>query len=381
MGLRDFVSEAVWRLCGLVPVDRRKVLFSSYYGRGYSDSPKAIAQELLRSGEPLKLLWIVKDEQEAKTLPHGIRPVPMNSLRRFYEGATAGFWVDNCRRFARRKRRGQYYLQTWHGFALKRIEKDAQSVLPPEYAVTSRRDGQMTDLMVSGSEFMRRIYQNSFWYDGEVAMYGTPRNDIFFTGGAEISRKVHDFFALPQDRRLLLYAPTFRADHSTGCYGLDAGAVLQACEDRFGGKWTALIRLHPNVAGKSGGLFAYDGEGIIDATAYADMQELLVAADLLITDYSSSMFDYALQGRPCVQFATDLEAYRQDRNFYFELDSLPFPMARDNDALVSLIRGFDEQAYAHSWERFKQEQGIVEDGNASARCARWILERMKGEKQ
>ena len=378
MGLRDFASQAMWRLCGLLPIDRKKVVFSSYYGRGYSDSPKAIAEELIRSGEDLKLRWIVKDADEAGTLPEQIRPVPLHGVRRVYEMSTAGFWVDNCRKYERRKRRGQKYLQTWHGFALKRIEKDAADSLDPEYVSGSRRDAAQTDLMVSGSEFMGRLYRDSFWYDGEIAMYGTPRNDIFFAEDTGIPRKVHDFFSLPQGRRLLLYAPTFRADHTTDCYGLDAQGILQACEERFGGEWTALIRLHPNVAGKSEGLFAYDGGRIIDATAYADMQELLVAADLLITDYSSSMFDYALQGKPCVQFATDLEQYRADRNFYFELDGLPFPMAQSNEELKAQIRSFDEETYANEWKKFKQEQGIMEDGKASSRCADWILQHMKG---
>ncbi len=108
------------------------------------------------------------------------------------------------------------------------------------------------------------------------------------------------------------------------------------------------------------------------------MQELLVAADLLITDYSSSMFDYALQGKPCIQFATDLEQYRADRNFYFELDGLPFPMAQSNEELKAQIRSFDEEIYANEWKKFKQEQGIMEDGKASSRCASWILQHMKG---
>ena len=140
MGLRDFASEAMWRLCGLLPIDRKKVVFSSYYGRGYSDSPKAIAEELIRSGEDLKLRWIVKDAGEAGTLPEQIRPVPLHGIRRVYEMSTAGFWVDNCRKYERRKRRGQKYLQTWHGFALKRIEKDAADSLCLLYTSPSPRD-------------------------------------------------------------------------------------------------------------------------------------------------------------------------------------------------------------------------------------------------
>ena len=124
---------------------------------------------------------------------------------------------------------------------------------------------------------------------------------------------------------------------------------------------------------KSGQVFSYDGRRIVDATMYPDMQELLCAADMLITDYSSCMFDFALSGKPCLQFAVDIEAYRADRGFYFPLDSLPFPLADSNEALRKQITGFDERAYRDAWQRFAEEQGLCEDGKAALRCAQWIL--------
>lgn len=378
--LRDFASAAVWRLCRLLPVDSRKVLFSSYYGRGFSDNPKAIAQALLDSGESVRLQWIVKSSEEARSLPAGIQPVPYTGLRRILAVSTAKVWVDNCRKYERAKRPGQFYMQTWHGFALKRIEQDAADSLAPEYVQGCVRDSGQTDLMVSGSAFMTKLYRNSFWYGGEVAEFGSPRNDIFFHPDSTIHCRLRDFFHLPQDQRLLLYAPTFRADGSTAAYGLDAEGALAACEARFGGSWSALIRLHPNAAKLSAGLFPYDGRRILDATDYPDMQELLVAVDLLVTDYSSSMFDYALRGAPCVQFATDIEEYKNDRNFYFSLDSLPFPLARSNGELHQIISAYDPAAYQERWRAFARENGFCEDGAAARRCAQWILDRMKGKK-
>ena len=228
-------------------------------------------------------------------------------------------------------------MQTWHGFALKRIEQDAADALEPLYVRSCIQDSAQCDLMVSGSGFMTRLYQRAFWYQGSVAEYGTPRNDVFFSPQPQLSEKVRRAFGLPEDRKLVLYAPTFRADHSCSAYQLDVPALLEACRDRFGGQWSGLIRLHPNVAERSAGLFAYDGGAILDATAYPDMQELLCAADILVTDYSSCMFDFALSGKPCFQFATDIEAYRLDRNFYFPLDTLPFPLAGSNQALCRAV--------------------------------------------
>lgn len=377
MSLHDLASITFWKLCGLLPINPKKVLFSSYNGRGYSDSPKAIAEVLLSCGQDLDLCWLVKDEKEATSLPDGIRPVFMHSKKRVLEVSTAKVWVDNCRKYERFKRKGQYYLQTWHGFALKRIERDAADALDEIYLSNAKRDAAQTDLMVSGSGFMTKCYQTAFWYDGPVQAWGTPRNDIFFHPDPSISEHVRAFFGLPSDCRLMLYAPTFRTDHSTACYALDAKAALAACHRRFGGNWAALIRLHPNVAHQSATLFPYDGQTILDATSYPDMQELLVAADLLITDYSSSMFDYALQEKPCIQFALDVEQYRNDRNFYFSLDALPFPLAKSNEELEQILEAYDPAQQHICWTRFGRENGFCEDGLASHRCARWILEQLQ----
>ncbi len=374
--LRKFASDLVWQACRLLPLQRNKVVFSSFGGKGFGDNPKAVAQALMESGEDLDLVWLTRNPSDP--MPKGIRTVPFGTPQAVKELSTAKVWVDNSRGGAHFKKDGQYYLQTWHGFALKCIEKAAQDQLPESYVNQCRKDSSFIDLIVSNSDFMTHVYREDFWYNGEIALYGSPRNDIFFRKNSDIPSAVRRFFNLPQEQKLLLYAPTFRADDSLDCYALDAEAALNACRSRFGGSWTALIRLHPNVAKQSVGLFPYDGVRIVDATAYADMQELLAAVDLLITDYSSSMFDYSLREKPCLQFALDMEDYKQDRNFYFPIDQLPFPLAQSNDELVRQIENYDESAQQKNWDYFKREKGIIEDGNASKRCAQWILNHMKG---
>ena len=379
MGMEAYISAIARRACRLAPIKQNKVAFCSYYGRGYSDNPKAVAEALHEKEPGLDLVWLVKNEAEAATLPSWLRPVSYSDpVSRAWHLATAKVWVDNCRKGERLKRKGQVYLQTWHGFALKQIEKDAGDALAPAYIQSCVQDSAACDLMVAGSEFMAKLHRESFWYDGEVALYGTPRNDVFFGDTGFMKEQVRKFWDLPEGQNLVLYAPTFRADHSTDCYALDAEKLLKACEKRFGGAWSVLIRLHPNIGEKSKGLFPYDGKRIIDATAYPDIQELLLACDLLITDYSSSMFDYALSGKPCVQFAVDIEAYSKDRGFYFPLDQLPFPMAKSSEELEVVIEGFDEAAQQQRWAAFTQENGFCEDGHAAERCAQWILDRMKG---
>ena len=202
--MEAYLCAAARRLFRLAPIDRKKVVFCSYYGKGYSDSPKAIAEALLASGEDLKLVWLLRDPKDAAHLPEGISPASYRGIRRVWELSTAAAWVDNCRKGERCKRKGQYYLQTWHGFALKRIEQDAADALEPLYVRSCIQDSAQCDLMVSGSGFMTRLYQRAFWYQGSVAEYGTPRNDVFFSPQPQLSEKVRRGFGRPEDRNLVL---------------------------------------------------------------------------------------------------------------------------------------------------------------------------------
>lgn len=378
--LRDFGSRCAWRIAKLRKIRPNRVVFCSYYGRGYSDSPKAICEVLRKSGEELELVWLCKDDDAVRSLPDGVRPVPYKGMKRLKALASAKVWVDNCRKYENVKRKGQFYLQTWHGFALKKIEKDAEATLTPDYLAACRTDSAQCDVIVSGSAFMSKLYRSSFWYDGAVLETGTPRNDVFYSEQPALHVKVCQQFGLDPARKLLLFAPTFRGDRSTDAYRIDAEAVRQAAAENLGGDWTVLIRLHPNVADQSAALYAYNGATLLDATAYPDMQELLCAADLLITDYSSSMFDYALTGKPIVQYAPDIEKYAGDRDFYFPIDQLPFPLARDGESLVKAVREVLPVWANNGWADFARENKFCEDGDASVKCAAIILQQIKKEK-
>lgn len=375
--LRDFGSHCLWAAMKMTPIKRNRIVFCSYYGRGYSDNPKSICEVLRKSGKDLDLVWLCKDEAAEKSLPEGVRAVPYRGVKRLKALASAGVWVDNCRKYESIKRKKQFYLQTWHGFALKRIEKDVEDKLEPEYVEGCKKDSAQCDAIITGNEHMARLFRNSFWYDGPILKTGTPRNDIFYQDHNALHAKVCKAYGLPEDRKLALYAPTFRGDKSTDAYRIDAEMVRRKCEENFKGEWSVLIRLHPNVAEQSEQLFSYDGDRLINATSYPDMQELLCAAGLLITDYSSSMFDYALTGKPIVQFATDIEAYAKDRNFYFPIDQLPFRLARSNAELETILSDLQPLWTSPEWAEFARENEFCEDGSASIRCAALILKQLK----
>ena len=369
--LRVF-RRGVIEAANMLPIRSHKVLVSSYVGRGYGDNPKYIVEALLRLDDSVRIFWIVNNTEEAKSLPASVKPVRKGSLAAIYHMATAKIWIDNCRRVFAKKRKKQFYIQTWHGFALKRIEADVQDQLNPSYVQVAKKDSKAIDLIISEADFMTNIYQKAFWYDGKVVRWGSPRNDAMLDAGKmeRFTDKVRQYYALGKDEKIILYAPTFRADHSLEPYKLDFAKVKEACQSRFGGEFKVLVRLHPNIADKSQELCA--GVSVIDASFYPDMQELLAAADVVISDYSSLMFDFALSMKPCFQFATDIEAYKKDRNFYFSLDKLPFSLGQNNDVLVHNIKAFDEKAYKEALDVFFAHIGMERSGNASEKCAELI---------
>ena len=355
-----------WGVCRLFPIKTNKITISSFYGRGYGDNAKYIVDELLKTNKNFKIMWIVNDEKEEQSLPEGVTGVRGGTLRSIYHLQTSKIWIDNCRKFfVKFKRKKQYYIQTWHGFALKRIEKDAVS-LGAKYEKMASRDSKYIDCIISCSKFMTNLYRNSFWYDGEIKEIGAPRNDILINGNAEVKNKVFEYFNLSSEKKIVLYAPTFRADGNLDVYSVDYDTIIEACNKRFGTDFVFVTRLHPNVVAKAKNL--QWSERVLNGGFYPDMQELMMASDVMITDYSSVMFDFALTNKPCFQFATDIELYKNDRNFYFELDKLPFSVAINNEQLEKDILAFDYIAYQERLAKFFEEVGMVRAGNASKIC-------------
>lgn len=370
---KNMIRRSLWYICRLIPVSKNKVVAMSYTGRGYCDNPKYIVEELLRQDLPCQIYWVVKNPSIDNHLPSGIRPIKLESLQYVYHMTTARLWIDNCRKFFYGKRPGQFYIQTWHGgHGLKKIEGACLDALEPEYINCAKHDSEMSDLFLSNSGLLTDLYLRDFWYSGPVMEEGLPRNDIFFQEDFDRD-SVRRALKIPQGKKVMLYAPTFRSDHSLEPYQLDCKKCALALKDRFGGDWVILYRLHPNIFELSDQLH-YDPEYAINASDYFDIQELYTIADAVMTDYSSVVLDFMITGKPSFLFATDIDKYREDRGFALSLDELPSPLATGNDQLADLIRGFDAEKFKREADAFMARTRVHETGHASRSAVEWIRE-------
>lgn len=357
-------------LLRIFPIDTKKIFITSYYGKGFGDNGKYIAQELHRQRPDIKIYWQTDDRS---SLPEYITPVRNRSILGLYHQTTAKIWIDNSRKTSYTlKRKKQYYIQTWHGgIALKQVEKDAEAHLDADYVRSAQNDSAMVNLMVSNSRFCTDMYRRAFWYDGEIIECGSPRVDFLFNCTELEKKQIKTNLGVSEDDRIVLYAPTFRKDKNVDCYNIDFSSVLHLLSQSKD-NWKFLIRLHPAVADRAD-CIEYNDD-MINATHYPDLYEILAIANVIITDYSSVMFEAGFVKKPVFLFATDIEDYKQDRNFYFDLEQLPFPLATTNKDLLKQIECFSQSEYEMSVEAFNQSLGLQETGHASEILAERILQ-------
>lgn len=357
------------RLMKCLPVSRRKIVFNNFYGKGYGDSPKYIAEEIRKQGLDVDMVWLVNDL--SMDLPQGIRKVRLQSMKASFELSTAKIIVSNVRAtLPYKKKRSQYYIQTWHGsVAFKAIEKDAIDKLRPDYVREAVADSKSIDLFLSSNSIQTHEIQSCFWYDGEIFESGSPRNDMLFKGD-DVKRSIKQSLGLSPDTRVVLYAPTFRDDFRTDVYNLNLPEVCNRLGSRLGGNWIALSRLHPNVMGGSP---IACGDRVLNVSSYPDMQELLLIADVLITDYSTTIYDAAIMNKLVLLYAPDLDDYKNNRGLKQVYFDFPARICQTEEEFFSFVDELDMDSYRARLRGFLDKIRIFDDGHASQRVVNKIL--------
>ncbi len=376
-----FAEKSRKILCRKMEIDNNKIFFFTYQGR-YDCNPKYITEQILKENLQYDLVWAISPDEQAKgvVVPDGVRLVTRGTYEFICEAASAKVWVDNAINFPWeyiQKKEGQIYFQTWHGsLGLKRI--NSENVRLKRWVKAAATCNKVTDYCFSNSAFETKVFRESHWPDVKILEYGHARNDFLINQDEEnrtrIKAYVRKFFNIKPDDKILLYAPTFRDDKSD-YFSIDFERLLLAFQQRFGGNWRILIRLHFKERKKIARLRM--GRNMIDATDYRDIQDLLVTADAGMTDYSSWICDFMLTRRPCFLFASDLDSYENERGFYYPLSTTPFPLAKTSQKLVENVLSFDEKKFQKGVDAFLSDRGCIEDGHAAERIVAKIKEVMK----
>lgn len=364
---------------------QNKVIATTFKGMKYGDNPQFIFEKLRLLDDKIDFVWLKRDDY-TYDVPSWIRVVSFFlTLKTIYELSTAKVIIDTHRfRKNIKKRKGQLFIETWHGgVAMKKLEADVpkfckNQVIMDEIEATNR----LADVYISQSDLLSGIYRRAFKYDGPIWKCGYPRNDILFSDNTEISQKVKQAYGL-QDEHIILYAPSFRdyfyKEVDVSVYSIDFEKVQQALTQRFGGKWVVMTRWHPLFSSKIAKKMDLP-TFVIDVTKYPDIQDLLMTVDVVISDYSSCMFDAALRKTPCFIYATDVEEYKADRGLYFEIEELPFPYSSNNEIMVHNIKNYNEHDYQLRLDSFFERIGLVETGHAGEDIADKIYRFMKGQR-
>ena len=355
-------------------IQKNKIVYMCHHGKQYACNPMYICEYLMEHYPyEFDMVWAFKEPDEFRDLEkRGVRVVKYNSKEHIREMATAGVVVTNVDTFPYMKNRsGQMVLDTWHGGGAYKTcgFANPQNLDRLRKRIHYKNLYSKINLYMSSSKmFSEQTIRFSRGYDGEILEVGMPRNDILVNQNRpDISRKVREYVGFSPEDKIALYAPTYRSLYEQNNFvEPDFGQIQQSLEKRFGGSWKVLYRQHHFYPEK-------DVE-ILSATAYPDMQELLYTADVLITDYSSSIWDFSLMFKPVFLYCPDLDKYRSERDFYLPIEQWPFYLCHNQTELDATIEAFDRKDYEKRVEGHHALLGNCETGHATETVCKRIAE-------
>lgn len=391
--VQKVVRECMKGFC-IFPIRRNRIIFNSHKGRQYVCNPRYVYEFLAQKyGDKLEYIWCLNTKVDELQCNPSVRIVKYNSLRYFYYQMTSKVIIANLPSpcyVPRRKE--QFMIDTWHGGgAYKRIgtsmpkQTSLSNITKRGIKTTESSDNTKwesykayynaldTNVFLSSSKRFSEVMFESQMIPREAYMEtGMPRNDIFFHNYKNIGEKAKKRLEISSEKKVILFAPTYRGNVQNQQYDmvLDIQKCLNAAKERWGGEWVFVYRMHifsSSLAKENLPEYA------VNASLYDEMQELLCMADVFITDYSSSQWDYALTRKPGFLFTPDLEYYlHEDRGFYTPIDEWAFPYAKTNEELVGLIKEYDERKHLEKVQRHLDAFGSCDDGHATERVCEVI---------
>lgn len=368
-----FKSLIYFRLYNKRPIQDNKIIFESFNGDFYTDSPKYIYQYLNEHySDKYECVWVINDTKTE--IPGNPKKVKRYSLKHYKELATSKYWVINTRQAGRYEMKdNQIMISTWHGTPLKRLGFDMGNIhlSNPRTKEAYIRDSSEWDYLVSPNRYTTDILRSAFAYDGKVLETGYPRNDILHNKDDKLIKQIKAKLSLPEGKKIILYAPTWRDVESHELKNaeyklkLDLDKLKRALDDEY----IFLIRTHYLITDN---LYLGNSEDFaFNVSQYDDIAELYLISDILITDYSSVFFDYANLKRPILFYTYDLDEYENElRGFYIDIRTeVPGPLLKTTEEVIESIKNIDSitEEYSEKYDKFYERFCNLEDGNASKR--------------
>lgn len=379
--LNKFYRQIYQGIFMKMPLNDKKIVFGSFLGKQYADSPKAIYEYMVEHYPEYKFVWIFNET--GRKLPGKAKQVKRLSLAYYYHLATAKYWVSNMRQpLHLKKREGNVFLETWHGTPLKRLVFDMDEVYSanPKYKKNFYQQSRLWDYLIAANPYSSEIFKSAFKFDKKMLEYGYPRNDTLYqNNNEEYISKVKKSLNMPLDKKVVLYAPTWRDDefYEAGKYKFDLKFDLQKLREKLGDDYIIILRMHYFIADNLN-IDGYEGF-VYNMSKHDDIADLYLISDILITDYSSVFFDYSNLRRPILYYAYDLEKYRdQLRGFYLDYENqMPGPILKTTDEIVSAIQHIDqiEEGYKEKYDEFYEKICCWETGHATEKIVQEVFKK------
>lgn len=345
------------------PIKNNRIFFSAYSGRQYSCNPKYISDWIEQNyKDEFEIIWAFNEPDAFSYLKNrNIKCVKFKSIKYLYYLLTSKIVIDNVESWSiLPKRTGQYVINTWHGggaykgVGLKR--KDTSETLDKNML---RKNERISIYLSSSKVFSQMTLRESFQYNGKIMECGMPRNDLLIKNDENKKNIIKEKLEINKKTGIVIYAPTFRHDLKYK-YMLDYEKTLNALKNRFGKEWIMLIRTHYYLQSEK-----IESSRVKNVSDYPDMQELLLISDVLITDYSSSIWDFSLMEKPCFLFMPDYNEYIDEREFYTPIQDWPYPASFSMEDLEDKIIKYDHEIAKKRILNHHIKLGICESGMAS----------------
>lgn len=371
-------------MCVIFPVKSNRVVFDSSLGKSYAGNPKHIYEYLVSRGYDMKWDCIWFYENEKYNIPGMSRQVQYGRLRYLYYMATAKVWVFDSRQpeFLTR-RKNTFYIQTWHGTPLKRLALDMDDVFMAgesdivTYKEHFARNAHTWDYLISQNPFSSETFRRAFDFRKEILEIGYPRNDLLFHENTkEGIERYRRNLGLPLDKKIILYAPTFRDDEFSDDekYEFQPHISFDLLQKELGDEYIMIVKYHYLIM-DAVDWSPYEGF-VYHFDQSRDIAELFLVSDMLITDYSSVMFDFSILRRPMFFYAYDFYKYKNElRGFYFSYrEEMPGPISTTTEQLIADIKNYRAEDYKEKYDKFHDKYNSVDDGKAANRILDLINE-------